>query len=199
MVRRESELIGGRLCLDFVNTVSWRGRDEPVDNLGSYADLLRFSVRTGASSRADVAKLRRVAVERPGDAAAALVRARAVREAIYRLIVSWRRGRSPSASDLTLVNGAAPAREELVWDSGRFGWENSTKRPLESLLWPIVWSTAELVTADEKNRVSSCGSAACGWLFYDESRGHRRRWCSMQGCGNRAKARRHYERKVQGG
>ena len=34
----------------------------------------------------------------------------------------------------------------------------------------------------------------CTWIFLDETKNHSRRWCSMRDCGNRAKARRHYER-----
>ena len=43
-------------------------------------------------------------------------------------------------------------------------------------------------------RMKSCPGAHCGWLFYDTSRNRSRRWCNMDGCGNRAKARRYYER-----
>ncbi|MGV9376286.1 CGNR zinc finger domain-containing protein [Nonomuraea sp. NPDC003707] len=40
-----------------------------------------------------------------------------------------------------------------------------------------------------RDRIRACGR--CGWLFLDSSRGGRRRWCSMNICGNREKARRH--------
>ncbi|WP_443691321.1 CGNR zinc finger domain-containing protein [Pseudomonas sp.] len=36
----------------------------------------------------------------------------------------------------------------------------------------------------------------CTWLFIDTSKNHRRRWCSMATCGNRAKAQRHYQLKA---
>jgi predicted RNA-binding Zn ribbon-like protein len=39
------------------------------------------------------------------------------------------------------------------------------------------------------NRIRTCGR--CGWLYFDSSRGGRRRWCSMSTCGNREKASRH--------
>ena len=52
---------------------------------------------------------------------------------------------------------------------------------------------AELLTSGRLDRIRECpGLDGCGWLFYDTSRNGSRRWCSMEGCGNRAKGRRHY-------
>ncbi len=51
-----------------------------------------------------------------------------------------------------------------------------------------------LLTSPSLARVRHCASASCGWLFVDVSRNHSRRWCDMEDCGNRAKARRHYAR-----
>jgi predicted RNA-binding Zn ribbon-like protein len=80
-----------------------------------------------------------------------------------------------------------------------FNWswqidENSFDR----MLWPIVREAANLLTSDDINRVGECADdRGCGYLFFDTSRNHSRRWCSMEGCGNRAKAQRHYQRKSQ--
>jgi len=194
MVRKDSELVGGRLCLDFVNTVSWRGTDEPRDRLGTYADLLRWSERAGALRRSAAVSLRRVAAENPRSALRALDRARMLREASYRIVVRWRSGRAPATADVALVNASAPPRGELSWAHGRFFWSCIAAGSLQSALWPVVWSLADLLSSGDARRVSSCRSSACGWLFYDESRGRRRRWCSMSDCGNREKARRHYAR-----
>lgn len=194
MVRKETELVGGRLCLDFVNTVSWRGTAEPRENLGTYSDLVRWCSRAGAVPRRDALALRRVAASYPRRAVTVLERARELREAIHRTLIAWKAGQAPATTDMALVNASAPPRGELYWKHGRFVWSRVATRSLESPLWPVVWSLADLVTSGEARRVSSCHSAACGWLFYDESRGQRRRWCSMSDCGNRAKARRHYAR-----
>jgi predicted RNA-binding Zn ribbon-like protein len=43
----------------------------------------------------------------------------------------------------------------------------------------------------ERERIRECAAADCGLVFYDESRSNNRRWCSMQRCGNREKARTH--------
>jgi predicted RNA-binding Zn ribbon-like protein len=66
------------------------------------------------------------------------------------------------------------------------------------MLWRIVRSTTGLLTSEDLQRVGVCADdRGCGWLFYDTSRNRTRQWCSMRGCGNRAKAKRHYD-KVKG-
>lgn len=194
MVRQDFDLVGGRLCLDFVNTVSWRGTREPKDALDSYEALLRWGVCAGTLSRTEASAMGRIALESPRSGVVVLARARELREAIYRIVRAWKRGRPPRREDLALVNASAPARNELLWDRGRFVWIRERSRRLEKMLWPVVWSLADLVTLGERRRLGACDSSQCGWLFYDESRGLRRRWCSMSDCGNRAKARRHYAR-----
>ncbi|MCB0153982.1 MAG: CGNR zinc finger domain-containing protein, partial [Anaerolineae bacterium] len=57
-------------------------------------------------------------------------------------------------------------------------------------------SAAELLTSDRLNRVGQCAGESCGWLFLDTTRNHSRRWCEMEHCGNRAKAKRHYRRRT---
>lgn len=69
--------------------------------------------------------------------------------------------------------------------------------------WPQRWSAAALtayfaqsaideLTGSRLDRLKSC--PGCRWLFFDTSRNRSRRWCSMQTCGGRDKALRHYHR-----
>jgi predicted RNA-binding Zn ribbon-like protein len=55
------------------------------------------------------------------------------------------------------------------------------------------------LTEGHPERIKTCASDTCDWIFYDASRTSRRRWCDMATCGNRAKAARHRakERAVQ--
>jgi len=45
--------------------------------------------------------------------------------------------------------------------------------------------------------VRACASKTCQWFFLDTSKNHRRRWCDMTKCGNRAKFQRFYSRKKE--
>jgi predicted RNA-binding Zn ribbon-like protein len=62
------------------------------------------------------------------------------------------------------------------------------------MLAPIVRGAADLLIGPDRARVRECGSDTCFWLFLDHSKNGTRRWCDMKVCGNRAKARRHYQR-----
>ncbi|MFZ1014577.1 MAG: CGNR zinc finger domain-containing protein, partial [Terracidiphilus sp.] len=58
----------------------------------------------------------------------------------------------------------------------------------------IAGEALSLFCSPKAARVGICGGGNCGWLFLDESRGKRRRWCDMNDCGSRSKPRRNYEK-----
>ncbi len=58
--------------------------------------------------------------------------------------------------------------------------------PIRATLAALARDGIETI-ARERERLRVCAGADCGRVFLDRSRGKRRRWCSMQGCGNRAK------------
>lgn len=128
-----------------------------------------------------------------------LFTALALREALYAIFSASMNAKQPDIEDLNLLNvilreGMAQASIHVKGQG--FAWTWDVESALDSVLWPIARSAAELLDSDEVKLVRECpGDDGCGWLFIDTSRNHRRRWCSMDGCGNRAKARRHYERK----
>jgi predicted RNA-binding Zn ribbon-like protein len=193
------KLIGGRLCLDFTNTVNWRGTNHSQDSLNSYFELISWSRHAGILRDDEAQELLQSASARPEEATAILKRATALREAIYRIFSAIIDGNLPHAEDLTALNtelSEAMAHSQIKPESGGFAWVLDAKaNGLSRILWPIVRSAAELLTSKEMNRVRGCSSEDCGWLFLDMSRNRTRRWCDMKDCGNRAKARRHYERK----
>jgi predicted RNA-binding Zn ribbon-like protein len=58
----------------------------------------------------------------------------------------------------------------------------------------LAVAAVDLITEIPCDRVKACDDTACGWLFLDSSHRQNRRWCSAADCGNRDRARRHYER-----
>jgi predicted RNA-binding Zn ribbon-like protein len=196
------ELSGGALCLDFTNTWGDRRRPES-DRLRGYDDLLDFAVEAGALERPALTALRRAARRSPARARAAIAGALGLRDALYRLLAAEARGRRPAAGDVEAVNRAlaeALPHLRLSRSSGTYGWRwEPGDDPLAAPLRPIARSAADLLTSGDLERVRECDGADCTWLFLDQSRNRSRRWCSMEGCGNRAKARRHYHRQRDGG
>ena len=202
---RFGRIVGGRLCLDFVNTVRGRVRrtlprrardyaDVIVgERLTSYDALVNWSVMVGVLTERDGAGLKREASSKPAEAHAVLARAITLREAIYRLFKATMKGWTPQADDVSTLAGEvqeARAHERLT-ASPRFHWEWDPRRDaLDRLLWPVVRSAEELLTGPEVARVGQCPGDGCGWLFLDTSRSRRRQWCHMGDCGTLAKVRR---------
>jgi predicted RNA-binding Zn ribbon-like protein len=195
------ELLGGRLCLDFVNTVSGKRVVNARDRLGGYPDLVSWALQAGAVRPPHARRLLAEARRRPADAERAFADAIALREAMHGVFYERAEGREPPRADLERVEGAlrrALAHRRLVRGEGGFslGWDETGE--LDAPTWPVAASAAELLTeAGALERVRICGlceADECGWLFLDETRAGTRRWCSMKDCGNRAKARRFAER-----
>jgi predicted RNA-binding Zn ribbon-like protein len=199
---RDLELIGGRLCLDFANTISTRlegGREY----LTSYADLVAWSRHAGIlTDEAAGLLLLDGAARHPDMAADALERAIAMRETIYRVFSAIAAGREPRAAELTALNaelGEALSRLEIAPSGGGFEWRWTAEGDdLERMLWPVVRSAADTLTSRDLGRVRECAREGCDWLFVDTSKNRSRRWCSMAMCGSRVKAQRYYRRVKKG-
>jgi predicted RNA-binding Zn ribbon-like protein len=196
----EFGLDGGALCLDFVNTLGDRPRCQQ-EKLRSYDDLLAFAVEAGILNRAELPSRRRRAARQAAAARAAFGRAVKLREGLYRAFAARAGGKAPASSDLDAVNDAlrrALPHQRLVAAGDGLAWRWEQRDDLEYPLWPIARSAADLLLSPECVRVHECASDVCSWLFIDRSPAARRRWCDMKVCGNRAKARRHYERRMRG-
>lgn len=190
----------GHLALDFANTVNWHASQEPRESLHTYRDLLEWSRQAGLLTRAQVEQLGQSS-ERSGEEA--LQRAQSLREAIYRIFRDLSHDDGPRPEDLDLLSDhyqAAVAHARLVraGDRYRWTWEQAASEP-DRVLWPVARAAVELLFSDDLDRVGQCADdRGCGWLFIDTSRNRSRRWCSMESCGNRAKARRYYRRSQVG-
>lgn len=192
-------LVGERLCLDFANTVDWHASVHPVELLHEYDDLLIWAVRAKVLDAEAARRLGDEASRRPDEAVRVLADAVALREVIYCAFVAVTRGEMPDVTDRERINAAlgramAHARVEQRSEGFAWGWAEDV-HALDRPLWPVTRSAAELLVSGDLPRVRQCESDDdCGWLFVDTTRNRSRRWCSMESCGNRAKARRHYTR-----
>ena len=193
-------LLGGELCLDFANTVEPRHGDDRHDYLAGYPDLVRWAGHAGALSEEEARRLLGVAEARPAEAAEAFKRAVALRETIYRVFSAVAYGELPKGEDLETLTAAhleALAHYRIVPTAEGFGWNHAKDDGLGRPVWRVSLSATALLTGGELDRVRACpvGEGGCAWLFHDESKNKSRRWCSMEGCGSRAKMRRMYARR----
>jgi len=191
----------GALCLDFANTVAWHASEQPEDRLDSYLDLVRWGEGAGILTPGRAAKLRQVAREEAGAAAATFAEAVRLREALYRIFAAVADEDEVAGADLDLLNdhlARALSHLKVVPAAPAFSWAwQERSHDLHQILWPVARSAANLLTGDRDtlDRVGQCADdRGCGYLFVDSSRNRSRRWCSMESCGNRAKVHRHYLR-----
>ncbi len=192
------QLVGGELCLDFTNTSGNHADDHPSEHLTSYADLVAWSQHAGIISDHTARRLTQAAADHSASAQQVLEDAIALREAMYRVFSATSTGSAPKRADLEVLNDAlskAMAHPRLVATEDGYVWDwKHEEDALDQMLAPIARSAADLLTSNDLGRVRECSGDTCGWLFIDQSKNHSRRWCAMNDCGNRAKARRHYKR-----
>jgi predicted RNA-binding Zn ribbon-like protein len=188
----------GRLCLDFVNTVSGT-RAQPKERFNAYADLVSWGRQAGVLGEPDAQRLARAAKRRAGEAARILAEAVRLREAMFRVFAGAAECSPQRPEDMEVLNTAlARALTHVRLDATPEGcvrvWGNGGDE-LDRMLWPVLRSAMDVLTSqEERERIHKCESPACDWLFLDTSRNRSRRWCDMKSCGNRAKARRYYAR-----
>jgi predicted RNA-binding Zn ribbon-like protein len=192
------EFIAGAICLDFANTIHDSHAEDKQEELHAVSDLLLWAAEAGLLSSADHRRLAAHYERKPHAAAAALAKAIAVRDLLVSIFADIANSRSVSSQRLSALNSAlaqAPGLLRVHKDSDRIEREwTSAADGLRKVLFTVLASAAELLASGRLGRIRECGSADCTWLFVDQSRNRSRRWCDMTACGNRMKARRHYER-----
>jgi predicted RNA-binding Zn ribbon-like protein len=180
-------LDGGRLCIDFVNTIHDRFAVAVEDYLATperYADWAR---RTGA-----LAAVEEIQLPQSEEARARLmVDIRALREAIFRLLSAWLDDIPLPADALKTANVwllRARKDQELANDGQLMlrAARDDASRPLKRIALDLVDTLAGAVAGEFKLR-RCANQSSCGWIFADTSKNGRRRWCSMDTCGAASK------------
>lgn len=161
----------GSAALDFVATLGDR-RGRRIERLGVAEDLSRWLGDAGLCEDASASDEQ-------------LVEARALREAIYRVLERALGGGRVPPREAALVNEWA-RRPTFAPQIGRsFAPATAGADPVAAALAHVARQGVELVTGPDLARVRRC--AGCSLLFVDRSRPGRRRWCSMDRCGAREK------------
>lgn len=175
--------VAGRPCLDLAATVGERWR-RSFERLRTPDDLSRWLVQAGMLEGPPVV------------GQAQLEAARALRDAIYPAAKSAGKGTLDPA-DVAEINrwAALPAPAPQLDPRRRVRWAAS--QPVEAALGSIARDAIDLISGPFATRVRECAAVDCALLFVDTSPPGRRRWCSMDGCGNRAKTAAYRRRHVR--
>jgi predicted RNA-binding Zn ribbon-like protein len=190
--------LGDHPALDFLNSTAMPAPDT-IELIGDGQAYLTWLEQVGFISDADRDLAARAFGADELDAVAA--EAVRLRERLRLIIAAWAAAGGPAlpAEARDHLNGVlALGRRFLRLDAGddgtfrvrdQRGWDGARQ-----LLVPPAEAAARLLAAGERQLVRHCEGPACTLWFYDRTKSHRRRWCSMAACGNREKARKHRER-----
>jgi predicted RNA-binding Zn ribbon-like protein len=190
--RAATQFFGGRVCLDFANTMDWRTSQAPQELIPDYAALLSWSKARRTMAAAAIAKLQ-ARGERKA-AAAVMQQAYALRAEIWKVAEALRSAERVHLEALNRSLAAVPAQPRLIRDGAGYVHDLPGAAP-EEVLWPVLWSLTALLASDDAGRLGCCQAHGCGWFFVDESPNHSRLWCSSEVCGNRERARRAYAKR----
>lgn len=191
MVRHPFLFVADAPPLDFLNTEAvLDGR--PADRIADADHLLAWIGESGVASKSEIRALRRSACSTREKWLHAALRLRKRLRAMFSRIAS---GRAPRRADLLLINQA------LSSTAGTLRLRRERSRPSVAFhpreitpAFLIARSTAEFLSTADLTLVRRCQGAGCILFFYDTTKSHTRRWCSMATCGNRAKVKAHYDR-----
>lgn len=182
-----SYFIGGLACIDFCNTVDHLHSPPTYDVLTDYAAVLEWGKAAGMISKS--------AHSHPASKHRPLADLLSVRALVFRILWPISRGEEPARADLDAFNARwqkVSSELRITFAKDRYLLAGSSGDPLKRIQTAVVRSLTDFLVSGQLVRVHRCGG--CGWIFYDTSRNHLRRWCLMKICGNRAKAHRHYQR-----
>jgi predicted RNA-binding Zn ribbon-like protein len=192
--RALTQFFGGRICLDFANTVDWRTSDEPQELIADYVALLSWSRLRHTLSQATLQRLQSLSARDGAGSRAALQQAHSLRTEIWRAAQALCQGGRVQLPPLNRFLLEVPAQPRLI-NAVRGYVHDLPGSDLCEPLHPVIWSLTALLASDDAARVGSCRATGCGWFFLDESPNHTRQWCSSEVCGNRERARRAYAKR----
>lgn len=193
--------LGGRLALDFVNTVySPRGADGALHDWDGLVEFLSGARVVTPERAADLLSWKQSAPQALPALMDQVFRLRAAARLAFESRVARAKISEATVEPINEILRITEGHDELVWEGGDWELEfRAREERIEWLLAAIARSAAELIAEGSDAPLRKCSNPACALLFYDTSRTRRRRWCAMSVCGNRNKvatfARRHSRRK----
>jgi predicted RNA-binding Zn ribbon-like protein len=167
------------MALDFINTAYGMG-EARQECLASGAQVLAWLRLAGLTESFPVANGRLGALHK-----AAL----ALRETALDLVMTRKAGGVGDVTPLNRVLELDSSYREIAWSKGRRPKVEQRRRigRIEALLVPVAEALATLLAQGDFTLVRKCEGSDCILWFYDHTKSHRRRWCSMALCGNRTK------------
>jgi predicted RNA-binding Zn ribbon-like protein len=176
----------GRICLDLIATVGERwGRC--FERLRTPEDLADWLTVTQLVDRPNAAMV----------SAEHLDAGRDLRASVYSCLDAVGDGRPLPRTAVSRLNAVVGLPTPIPQLGVTASLRLLTDQPIEAALSVIARDAVYLIGGDEVARVKECAAPDCALIFFDHSEPQNRRWCSMSGCGNRAKVRAHRARNAR--
>ncbi|MBV8634240.1 MAG: CGNR zinc finger domain-containing protein [Burkholderiaceae bacterium] len=176
---REPVLLADHVALDLLNTQAMVD-GALYDFWQADSDVANWLIRVGMQGR------------QPGSmpiGGVLLATARELRAVARELITARKACRTADVGKLNTFLREAASYPQLVWqDAAAPHIERAyIAQSAMQLFAPLAEAIAQLLVEGDFNLVRSCEHPDCVLWFYDRTKAHKRRWCSMARCGNRAK------------
>jgi predicted RNA-binding Zn ribbon-like protein len=179
-------------CLDFLNTQMIL-KGEPIDTLETFEDLVEWVRESPIEVNVDLNSKK---LNREGEQA--LNEAKQFRKVLRDTVINLIHQKRVPDSTLEAINHYMRLRDShpvLLRQKNRFLKKSDDKiQSPNDLLAVIAETAANLFSTADFSLIHKCENEKCILFFYDTTRNHARRWCSMTVCGNRQKAATHYEK-----
>ncbi|MEQ9467940.1 MAG: CGNR zinc finger domain-containing protein [Ekhidna sp.] len=185
------KLIGGSLCFDFANTMSWRDSESPHEWLDGIDNLLEWC-RLAEIVNDSEAQIILTEFEKAKDSEALLAELIDLRELINKIFCAVIDHSVPKANDMVKLNQLASktlSKLEVAYYEDKYQLRlQKCDSIIGKVFNEIVWSSIRVLTETDIKHIKKC--KACHWLYIDKSRNNSRTWCTMEDCGNRSKVNR---------
>jgi predicted RNA-binding Zn ribbon-like protein len=198
--KQNFSFLADHLSLDFVGT-EFRRSGEHQDRLASFEILRDWLKQAGLLASPEAVALAKHCPAKASERVLSVARElrRSIRSAAEAIID----GKPVPPGPVRAINNLLEKRD------GHFQIERRSTQlerrfisemtdPL-ALLAPLAESAADLLCNANPALIRKCADESCDLLFYDSTKNHRRRWCSMSACGNRAKVAAHRARQRAAG
>ena len=188
--------IGNNLCLDFINTEK-RREGAILNLLPDFERLIRWLLEVKVLDSASAEKVLHEWKQKT-EGKQLLEEALAFRADLHGMIEGITKGKKVPPSTIDTINRVLSHQAgyiELKRVRGGFkkGFQMDFSEPIRLLL-PMAEAACDLLCYGDFSLIKKCENSVCVLFFYDTTKNHSRRWCSMKGCGNRIKVAAYYRR-----
>lgn len=183
----EIHVQSGDRSLDFINTANFHGTSAHQEWFQSETDVFKWASLLSLEGVDSVPK---------NDIS--LHQLLELREAMYRVTFRLVNGLNDKKDDMKIITKwlkCANQSLELTYldRENQFMKELKDVSGLKKIAYMVVLSFSDLITSKQVQKVKQCSSKRCEWFFIDKTKNQSKQWCTMQICGNREKAKRHYQ------